>query len=279
MNIELGTGLLGSVSRALATSTFKIQHIPFEKLLTMDEEHGFSLDGIEELAASIADIGLEQNLVVEDKGDGTYGILTGRRRYYAIKLLLEKGNTKYSTVPCVVKKLSDIDLPLDDETKRIYAIVTTNAEQRKPTAADTAEMIRKLNVVYGALEAAGAKPKGRRREYIAAELNVSPAAVGKYEYVEKNADNETKEALKNGDIGLSEAQRKAKKRATGSTNPKKETPSEKKAKLFDSLNTKLTEVWRLLEESYRAHPSEATRNALNGIEAVRGIVSEIKRFL
>lgn len=219
MNINLGTGLFSDVSKALATSTFKVQHIPFEKLNPNNDEHGFSLDGIEELAESIADIGLEQNLVVEDAGNGTYNILTGRRRYYAIKHLLENGNTKYKTVPCVVKKLSDIDLPVSDDIKRMYAIVTTNAEQRKPTAADTAEMIRKLNAVYDALETAGAKPKGRRREFIAAELGISPATVGKYEYISNNADNATKEAVNKGEISLSEATRMVKKEncATGST--------------------------------------------------------------
>ncbi len=101
----------------------------------------------------------------------------------------------------------------------MYAIVTTNAEQRKPTAADTAEMIRKLNTVYDALEAAGAKPKGRRRDFIARELGISPAAVGKYEYILNNANAATKEAVNKGEISLSEATRIAKeeKCATGST--------------------------------------------------------------
>lgn len=201
-DIKLGSGLFSEVSKALATSTFKIQHIPFESLNPNNDEHGFSLDGIEELAESIADVGLEQNLVVEDSGGDTYNILTGRRRYYAIKLLLERGNTKYKTVPCIVKRLSDIDLPIDDETKRIYAIVTTNTEQRKPTAADTAEMIRKLNIVYDALEEAGAKPKGRRRDFIAKELGISPSTVGRYEYIEKNSDENTKAELKEGKTGL-----------------------------------------------------------------------------
>lgn len=218
-DIKLGSGLFSEVSKALATSTFKIQHLPFESLNPNNAEHGFSLDGIEELAESIADVGLEQNLVVEDSGSDTYNILTGRRRYYAIKLLLERGNTKYKTIPCIVKRLSDIDLPIDDEIKRIYAIVTTNAEQRKPTAADTSEMIRKLNVVYDALEKAGAKPKGRRRDFIANELGISPATVGKYEYITNNADKETQEAVKNGELSLSKASKKAKEKncATGST--------------------------------------------------------------
>ncbi len=201
-DIKLGAGLFSEVSKALATSTFKIQHLPFESLNPNNAEHGFSLEGIEELAESIDDVGLEQNLVVEDIGNGIYNILTGRRRYYAIKMLLERGNTKYKTIPCIVKRLSDIDLPIDDEIKRIYAIVTTNAEQRKPTAADTAEMIRKLNVVYDALEKAGAKPKGRRRDFIANELGISPSTVGRYEYIEKNSDENTKAELKKGKTGL-----------------------------------------------------------------------------
>lgn len=205
MNLRLGEGLLSKTSLAATTGSFRIKHIPFEALKPNDEEHGFSLDGIEELAASIADIGLEQNLVVEDNEDGTYNILTGRRRYYAIKKLIKGGNTKYDVVPCVVKKLSDIDLPISDDLKRTYAIVTTNAEQRKPTAADTAEMIRKLDTVYDALEAAGHKPKGRRRDFIAKELGIGLGTVGKYDYVSNNASGEVKAALAGGSIGINEA--------------------------------------------------------------------------
>lgn len=205
MKYELGTGLFSEASKAVAAGTFRVQHIPIEALRPNDEEHGFSLEGIDELAESIADVGLEQNLVVEDRGDGTYNILTGRRRYYAIKKLLEQGSTKYKTVPCVVKRLEDIDLPLSDELKRVYAIVTTNAEQRKPTAADTAEMIRKLNTVYDALEAAGCKPKGRRRDYIASELGISTGTVGMYDTIENSGDEELLEAVASGRTGIKEA--------------------------------------------------------------------------
>ena len=204
MKLNLGNGLLNSSSLAAAVGDYNIRYIPYEQLNPIDEQHGYSLNGIEELAESIADVGLEQSLVVEDAGDGTYSILTGRRRYYAIGLLLKNGNDRYSKVPCKIKKLSDIDLPLSDEGKRRYAIVTTNLEQRKPTAADTAEMIRQLNSVYDELAANGSKPKGRRREFIAKELGMSPATVGRYEYIEKNADENAKAHLQEGKTGLRE---------------------------------------------------------------------------
>ena len=210
--LNLGTGLFSEASKAAALSSYKIQHIPFEKIRPNDEAHGFSLDGIEELAESIADVGLEQNLVVEDAGDGNYNILTGRRRYYAIKLLRDNGSLAWKTVPCVVKNLAEMDLPLTEETKRTYAIVTTNAEQRKLTPADTAEMVKKLTKVYDELEANGAKPKGRRREFIAKILGLSTGTVSSYEYVEHNADESVREALEEGTIGIHEAVKEVKEK-------------------------------------------------------------------
>lgn len=204
-DINLGAGLFSGVSAAMANEKFKVRQIALDALVPNDEAHGFSIDNIDELAKSMDDVGIQQNLVVEDAGNGYYTILTGRRRYYAAKHLLNSGNDKFKTLPCIVLNLDDINLPLDDDMKRTYAIATTNAEQRKPTAADTAELIRKLNAVYAALEAAGAKPKGRKREYIANALGVSAATVGRYEYVEKHGELEAKEQLEKGEKSLRQA--------------------------------------------------------------------------
>ncbi len=206
-NFNFGNGLLSNHSIGVAASTYQITYIPYEQLDPQDELHGFSLEGIEELAASIEEVGLEQCLVVEAKSNGRYGILTGRRRYYAIGIILKRGNDKYKLVPCYVKRLEDIDLPISDEAKREYAIATTNAEQRILTEADKFVLIQKLNLVYDEMKKNGVKPKGRRREFIAESLGISPATVGNYEYIAKNADKKTKEDLQSGTIGLNDAMR------------------------------------------------------------------------
>lgn len=243
-DINLGAGLFSGVSAALANEKFKIKQIALDALVPNDEAHGFSIDNIDELAKSMDDVGIQQNLVVEDVGNGYYTILTGRRRYYAAKHLLNSGNDKFKTLPCIVLNLDDIDLPLDDEMKRTYAIATTNAEQRKPTAADTAEMIRKLNTVYAALEAAGAKPKGRKREYIANTLGVSAATVGRYEYIEKHSKPEARQQLEKGEKSLRQAVVEAQK--TKST----ATPEAVKSPAADGKKIKKRAIFSLPYEAF-----------------------------
>lgn len=43
---------------------------------------------------------------------------------------------EYTLIPCVVKDLDKIKLPLSDENKEKYAIITTNKEARKYSDAD-----------------------------------------------------------------------------------------------------------------------------------------------
>ena len=102
-----------------------IVYIPYEKL-RVDKRNQYSTNGIDELAEAIADVGLQQPLNVAQADDGMYDILGGQRRYLAIGQLLKSGNTKYSEVPCSIANPKNIDLPVDDETKYLYIIATTN---------------------------------------------------------------------------------------------------------------------------------------------------------
>ncbi|MCR5607428.1 MAG: ParB/RepB/Spo0J family partition protein [Treponema sp.] len=56
---------------------------------------------IEELAASIRQYGLLSPVTVKAKGDGSYRLICGHRRYKAYKYLLEQGEP-YSQIPAVV---------------------------------------------------------------------------------------------------------------------------------------------------------------------------------
>jgi ParB family chromosome partitioning protein len=57
-----------------------------------------TLDGIEDLAASIAQVGLLQPITVQRTDDGHYEIVTGHRRFAAMKLLCKR------EIPAIVRK-------------------------------------------------------------------------------------------------------------------------------------------------------------------------------
>lgn len=201
----LGAGLLNDKSKELATNDFQITYIDIEKLIPNEKNEGFSMNEIEDLKTSILEVGLEQNLVVAQNDDDTYKILTGHRRYMALSELVSEGNEKFKKVPCIVKDLSKIDLPIDAETKELYAIATTNAEVRKNTDADRLKLMEMLSIVYDKLKENGYGNLGRRRDFIAERLGVSSSTVKILSYVDKNLTEELKEDFKNEKIPLTVA--------------------------------------------------------------------------
>lgn len=175
-----------------------------------------SVNGIEELAQDIKMAGLEQPLVVYQKEDGNYRLLTGERRLTAIDLLIERGEFPPSQecyLPCIIKDLDEYKLPLDDELKEKYAIRRTNRFNRNPTDADIMRDYQDWKEIISALKAQGHSEfivgqdeagkdivqslKGRTREIARKTMGtqVSTGQLAKYDTVEKNAVPEVIEAI------------------------------------------------------------------------------------
>lgn len=71
-------------------------------------------------------------------------LIGGERRYTAIGMLREQGDTRYDLVPCVVVDMDAVDLPLSDELKELYVLTTTNAEQRAKSDYDLMQQVAKF---------------------------------------------------------------------------------------------------------------------------------------
>lgn len=190
----LGAGMLSESSRQFAVNEFKVTYIPLANLVPNKNNEGFSMEDIEELKTSIREVGLEQNLVVVPEG-GRFRILTGHRRYLALKQLFEEGMDKFRTVPCVVKDLSRIDLPLSEKSKELYAIATTNLENRRYSDSDKLKMMEMLSQVYDELRQNGYEKLGKRRDFLAERLGISSAGVQILNYVDKNLADCFREAF------------------------------------------------------------------------------------
>jgi single stranded DNA-binding protein len=86
-----------------APSAYSIASIPLNKLVRWDGNvrKTNAADGIEQLAANIAGVGLLQSLVVRKTNRGKYAIIAGRRRFRALSLLAEAGTiAPDAPVPC-----------------------------------------------------------------------------------------------------------------------------------------------------------------------------------
>jgi ParB-like nuclease domain. len=98
--------------RATDLQTERTKLLYFEDLVT--SKNPYPLNDMEDMIASIKDHGIEQNLVVKEQRDGTFKIITGHRRYNAIKSIMEadnEGDYQYlSEIYCKVIPLEEDDI-------------------------------------------------------------------------------------------------------------------------------------------------------------------------
>lgn len=162
----------------------------------------YEMTEIEELAEDIERQGLMSVLVVtEDSGE--YRLLSGHRRLAAVKLLIDEGRRKSTTVPCYIKSAKS-----EDETQ--LDLIMLNATQRKYSDSDTMREYEELERIFKAMEQAGKPVKGKIRNNIARVLNVSPAQIGKIDNIKHNAIPDVEQAVKLGEMSISTANEVAK---------------------------------------------------------------------
>lgn len=160
--------------------------------LVPSSKNFYGIREIEALAASIKENGLMHNLVVRKKEDGVYEILSGERRYNALKQL---GHDK---VPCKVIDVSDLDAEI--------MLIQANVEQRELLPSEKMEGIKRLKAIYGQKKSSGEQlPKGKTRDLIGRDLGLSGSQVAKYQQVDNNLIGGLKGKLDKGDITLTQA--------------------------------------------------------------------------
>ena len=208
----LGDELLSEESRAIVK--MKIANIAREKIVK-NPENSYSIGGIDGLTESIKNYGLGEPLNVKRLDDGKYMLLGGERRLTAIDRLVADENVKDwnedTLIPCVIKNPKDIKLPLSDENKEKYSIITTNKEQRKYTDGDRLKEMRAWKAIINELRANGVeyisgensdgeeeeiKIKGEKTmDILVNTTGMSRGQIQRFDKVEKKAQPEIVDAM------------------------------------------------------------------------------------
>lgn len=191
---------------------FRIERISIDRIIP-NIKNEYSIEGIDELKFSIQHNGLKQNLEVTDNGNGTYSLLSGERRYTALKSLVDEGNEQFRLVPCLITDVSRSSSFLDEngqeiltnDDKEMWSIITTNSEGRQYTDADRAFQIRELKKIYTKLADNGIKLPGKMSQLIADNLQISETNVKRINYIDTHGTNELKEKLNNNEISIGAA--------------------------------------------------------------------------
>lgn len=169
---------------------FKVIDLDIDKLVPSNKNF-YVIREVEELAESIKESGLMHNLVVRKREDGNFEILSGERRYSALKML------EYKKVPCQVKELTDLDAEL--------LLIQANAKQRELTHTEKMEGINRLKEIYEEKRKNGEALKGKTRDLIGKDIGLSGVQVGRYMKVSKGLIDDFKPLVDEGDITLTDA--------------------------------------------------------------------------
>lgn len=173
---------------------FNTQDISIQKMYPGNLNF-YQVENIEELAGNILTYGLKQNLEViySPCKEGEYRIVTGERRWQALKYLVSQGHQEFEMATC------KIIAPQDQDEEQIEIIAANS--YRDKTVKDILEEERRLKESLERLKAAGKKIKGydlstgRLRDTIARMLNTSKTKIGQIESINNNLIPELKEEL------------------------------------------------------------------------------------
>lgn len=184
-------GIADRVNKIDAEKSFNLQLINIDNLIPSSNNF-YGIREIEELTESIKESGLMHNLVVRKLDNENYEILSGERRFHALKSL------NYKKVPCQVKEMNETDGEI--------LLIQANAKQRELTPTEKMKSIERLEQLYAYKKAKGEEvPKGKTRDIIGKDIGLSGVQVGRYSKVSKNLIEPLKEKLDEGTITLTQA--------------------------------------------------------------------------
>ncbi|MGL5152164.1 MAG: ParB N-terminal domain-containing protein [Clostridium sp.] len=190
-------------------SDFDFRQIPFEDI-KVNEKNFYNVKNLDDLTRSIEENGLMHNIEVLEVLDGekkSFKILSGERRYQAIKRLREAtGSPKYDYVPCKVIK------GLDEIEEEIH-LIKGNSDTRILSEEEKRLQIKRLNELYTLKGEHSKGDNGRKlipKKEIAKELQMSQRTVERYTNVNEKLIPELQEFFDNKVISLTDADKFAK---------------------------------------------------------------------
>lgn len=161
----------------------QIEYIDLEKI-DPDPRNFYELSGLEELAANIELLGLQQPLRVRDNPEaaGHVIVVSGHRRRAALAMLADEGKTEFRSVPCIREQQAGSDAL--QELRLIYA----NSDTRRMTSAETAKQVERVEALLYQLKEEGVEFPGRMRDHVAEACKVSKSKIARLKVIRDGLD-------------------------------------------------------------------------------------------
>lgn len=184
-DLAAALGAVSNLDTGAAEGREQIEYIDIE-LIRQDERNFYDLPGIEELAANIEFVGLQQPLRVRAEGD-TYIIISGHRRHCALSMLVGEGKARYRQVPCIVERPSGQTTAVEvmlQELRLIYG----NSDTRRMSSADLSKQAERVEMLLYQLKEAGVEFPGKMRDHVAEACKVSASKLARLKVIREKLD-------------------------------------------------------------------------------------------
>ena len=138
-------------------------------------------DAMLKLMDSIEDAGLLEPVSAYPMGDGKYMLVSGHNRreaYRRLRAERDDGTHRWDKMPCVIAEAPD------SAAKERIILVEANRQRVKSPKILTMEM-ETIGDAYYELVQAGQKPPGRKRDWIARQMDITSARVGRLAKISK----------------------------------------------------------------------------------------------
>lgn len=159
----------------------QIEYIDID-LLDADEKNFYALSGLEELAANIEFVGLQQPLRVRPNPEqtGRFTIVSGHRRRAALKILVDAGRTDLREIPCIREQ------PTDSAALQELRLIWANSDTRKMSSAEVSQQAERVEMLLYQLREEGIEFPGRMRDHVAEACKVSKTKLARLKVIREN---------------------------------------------------------------------------------------------
>lgn len=193
---------------AAEKEVYKVELIDAEKILP-NERNFYSIEGVEEMANSLAVSDSMPPLEVVDNGDGTYRLISGERRLSATLFRIKRGELDKAELPChVLPAFTPKGVLSAEQVEMLHIILANNYRQKSPL--DQLNEVKELEPIARAIyeekkETSGEKT--RFRTFFAKEiLDISESRLQRLQMLTKLC-KEAQDAFDDGLFGKSAAVR------------------------------------------------------------------------
>lgn len=168
----------------------QIEYIHIDRI-DDDPNNFYELSNIEELAANIELLGLQQpiRVRVNPEDPARVIIVSGHRRRAAIRMAIEGGREDLKEIPCIR------EVPAESAALQELRLIYANSDTRKLTSAEISKQAERVEMLLYQLKEEGYEFPGRMRDHVAEACKVSKSKLARLKVIREGLSPDYMEAF------------------------------------------------------------------------------------